>query len=300
VCTSAVDLPQQCGQTSLGFKAGGMMRLNEIAAGIGLLGMVGCGDGAEEDLVSTNQSSTSADRLNGSTSAIGELPIASLEFENGNVLEFYDFVHGVMVVERGRAYTRPVFRGGSEHAGQLEQIWRRLSPDTPVPSALIELQGRMTEESDPSANTNDSDAPGVEAVAEPDIGGWSPVQTKAPQGCNNGCCDYQWLATFAECQGGWDYSWFLYNYGATWANVDDIILYGGLVCAATGTSTFRVNIEGSGGVWSVAQGTWNSYFWIAAFKPVICAGYCGKNLRSSVNTQSSQHLHTYCGTIAYD
>jgi hypothetical protein len=40
----------------------------------------------------------------------------------------------------------------------------------------------------------------------------------APVGCNNGCCDYQWLATLTDCKKYWDFNWFNYNYDLSKVN----------------------------------------------------------------------------------
>ena len=131
------------------------------------------------------------------------------------------------------------------------------------------------------------------------MGGSRTALPAAPVGCNNGCCDEAWLYTLAECyQANWNYYWFLYNYGwSTLTSTFDAEVEG-LVCSAQGTSTFSMNIGGSGGTWSVPEATYRWYHWTAGTD--FWGGPIPKDTSSSVNSAASQHLHTFCGHLDHD
>jgi hypothetical protein len=96
------------------------------------------------------------------------------------------------------------------------------------------------------------------------------------------------LATFDECKRSLDYGWFLYNYGYTYANVDDVHVFEGMVCAASGNSQWKVRMgDGKGGTWTVIPAHYKTWWWVW--------GWFDEDLRSSVNSATSQALHTYCG-----
>jgi len=224
-------------------------------------------------------------------------PIASLKLTSGHVVEFYDFGGAALIVEAGAAYMAPALNSpGPIPTDQLSSIWTRLAPGTPVPRVLADLQQRLTRlPASPAA---------PEAVASAVTGGepmgFSRIALPtAPAGCNNGCCDAAWLETLAECQGsGWSYSWFLYNYGWATATSTNDIAYQGLVCSAQGTSTFSASIGGSSGTWNIPEATYHWFHWTAGTN--ILGSFNPKNLSSSVNSPTNQHLHTYCGRVLYD
>ena len=224
-------------------------------------------------------------------------PVASLKLTSGHVVEFYDFGGAALIVEAGAAYTAPALNlPGPIPTDQLSIIWTRLAPGTPVPLALADLQQRLT-----SLPANPA-AP--EVVASTATGGETMGVSRsalpaAPEGCNNGCCDATWLTTLAECQGsGWSFSWFLYNNGWATATSTNDIAYQGLVCSAQGTSTFSASIGGSSGTWDVPEATYHWFHWTAGTN--IFGSFNPKNLSSSVNSPTNQHLHTYCGRVLYD
>jgi len=226
--------------------------------------------------------------------------VASLKLTAGHVVEFHDFGSSALIVEAAAAYTPPALSfAGPISADQIASIWTHLAPGTPVPPELRDLQRRLT--SLPASSVE------PEVLSSPEIGGDkigssriapSAALPAAPVGCNNGCCDSTWLSTLAECQGGgWDYSWFLYNYGWTFASTGSTRTYQGLVCAALGTSTFSVNIGGYGGTWSVPQATYRWYHWVAGTD--FFGSPIRQSMTSSVNSSSNSNLHTYCGRIFY-
>jgi hypothetical protein len=232
-------------------------------------------------------------------------PVASVSLPNGNAVEFYDFGQDVMVSEVGQAGTPPVFtnanwpetfkKGDANRQNTLEEIWKIAAPSQPVPQALLDIQARWiksTAVQPPATNIPkmSHEASGI-PFGQTGNGPSSLPKTAAPSGCNNGCCDYQWLSsTFGECTAIGDYSWFLYNYGYSWANIYDVDWYSGIVCGAAGISQWNLHVSsGAGGSWPVPAGTYRTYRWTA--------GWFNKDLTSNVNTSTAQALHTQCGVI---
>lgn len=219
-------------------------------------------------------------------------PVAALALENGNSVEFYGFPRGALIVESGGAYTPPSSVARGKHADQLVNIWMDLAPTEPVPAELSMLQTRLMNL--PPRSGDDVDETGRDAwdgIGDGTADGQENVQLMS--GCNNGCCDFNWLSTFWQCQSPWDYSWFLYNYNWSYANGDDQIYYDGFVCSAVGTSTYKVNVDGGGGTWSVPEATYRTYSWTAGWVPIF--GWDEEDVRSNVNSSTNPRLHTYCG-----
>jgi hypothetical protein len=232
------------------------------------------------------------------------VPVADLTMPNGNKVEFYDFGHGVLVSETGQAGTTPVLDKGDAAAAleksapgsdKLADLWKSLAPNQSEPASLKAIRQRW-------ANQPAKPAPGSRPALKPEVSGvpMGPAlsssiplgKVAAPVGCNNGCCDQSWLQTLSYCKLHYDYSWFLYNYGYSYMNANGIDNYKGLVCSASGTSTYKVNVsDGSGGTWNVSQATYRTFSWVA--------GIWDRDVKSSVNTSANQHLHTYCGTVSY-
>lgn len=231
-------------------------------------------------------------------------PVASLALSNGNTVAFYDFGTAALVMESGKAYTTPALKHSKTplRPEQLSAIWRSLAPTRSVPSSLQRLQERLTESS-PDSNSTPSQHVLAETIGSSMSGGdqLGPggTQVDSPVGCDNGCCDYHWLSEFSQCQGGGDYSWFLYNYGWSYANSTDDIFYDGLVCSAVGTSTWTVSTSGGdGGVWSITQAHYRYYEWVAGTD--FWGDWVPQNINTTVNDSAHTHLHTYCGSFGYD
>lgn len=270
-----------------------------ILVGLALLGM-GCTQ-SENDAASTITPPSQAEIANDPSAT--PVPVASLALPNGSNLEFFDFESGVLITESGLAGTpRGLTEMNSPHAlekqaafdDRLGAIWRGLANGKPVPKALLDIQERWRNPAlrpqAPIKPVITKEAAGIPSAPQsreiPALG-----KTAAPNGCNNGCCDYEWLSTFHECKGGHDYSWFLYNYGYSYANIDDVDVFEGLVCAATGNSTWKVRMgDGKGGTWTITPAHYKTWWWVY--------GWFDEDLRSSVNTSTSQALHTYCGVIS--
>jgi hypothetical protein len=249
---------------------------------VGVLGgMLGCATSADDPSDEPAELASVEDAV-----STGPL-VASLKLASGQVIDFYDYGSNALIVESGTAYATPALPNTRDAIArdQLVSLWTHLSPETPVPAALESLQHRLM--SLPAA----SDA--VPAMPSLKTGGaklanLGPI-TSAPVGCNNGCCDFNWLSTFAECQGNYSFSWFLFNYGWSFASNGSAALYQGLVCSASGTSTYSVSVGGSGGTWSVPQATYRWFHWTT--------GFFRQSMTSSVNSSGNQHLHTYCGGV---
>lgn len=238
-------------------------------------------------------------------------PVARLPLKNGNVLEFYEFQRGAILSEVGRAYSDQLFDGRGKDARDLVETWRSLRPDLDVPPALIRLQERLTTPSESHAtimSASDSGrggqrAPERASTTEGRAGGSRPAtgDVTAMSGCGNGCCDYSWLSQQYECYAQSDAEWFLFQYGYSIINYNQIQIYKGMVCAATGTSTYSIQMSnGTGGTWSVLQGWYRTYSWYAAYDWAWCWGPCGENMTSSVNNSWTWRDHTYCGFVTYD
>lgn len=266
----------------------------------------GCGSMAQVD-PAAGEDSTSAplgatrsepDATRPQPDAKGAL-VASAKLPSGHTLEFYDFESAALVSESGEAYSNPEFNPTEPiEPGQLVDIWTRFSPDTPVPDALVKLQERLLTlpgpyepPTKPDAQAGGSGSLNVNGLNGPLVG---QVQPMSSSDCNNGCCNAEWLLTFRQCAGYGTYSWFLYNYFTSYANGTNIFQYDGLVCSASGTSSYTVAVSGGvGGTWLVPQATWRSYYWLAAYNMIW--GWDTQAIYSVVNEPSSPHLHTYCG-----
>lgn len=230
-------------------------------------------------------------------------PVASADLPNGNTLEFFDFKSGALVVESGKAgvvahlgkepESEALAKASADPGEKLAAIWKSAAPDRAVPKALLDMQERWKH---PPAGVSLSreipSGPGAAGIRfeVPDAPS-APLGKKAtPVGCNNGCCDAEWLATFGQCQGGdWPISWFLFNYGYTWANYSDADYVNGMVCAANGNSSWKMKVGSSGGTWTVTPAHYKAWKWVS--------GWFDEDMKSSVNSSTSQALHTYCGVL---
>lgn len=228
--------------------------------------------------------------------------IAKIDLKDGHAIEFYDFGEDVLISESGKAGTphslnaenqpAALIKSGVATHEVLSRVWSSLSPGTAVPKSLMDIQARWKAappQARPQPLEFSRNAAGLPFGQS--LEGSKPLaKAAAPVGCNNGCCDAQWLNTLSQCSNSYDYDWFLFNYGYSYANSGDVDYYAGMVCSASGTSTYKVSISsGAGGTWSVPQATYRTYWW--------SAGVWNKSMTSSVNSSGNQHLHTYCGGI---
>jgi hypothetical protein len=235
----------------------------------------------------------------------GEFPVeplaaASLKLPNGNTLEFHDFDGGALLIESGEAGINSAFTDEESPAAKslkaptaeerISGVWKAFAPNRPLPLALAAMQVRWKGNRLPAAPAKPTLFEGFGPSIIPQAG--SPLaKSAAPVGCNNGCCDFQWLSTLSQCKRALDYNWFYYNAGYSWQNANGIDIMDGLVCAANGISQWKMNINGSGGSWPIQPAHYKRWWWIA--------GIFDQDMRSSVNSAASQALHTYCGDVSF-
>lgn len=219
--------------------------------------------------------------------------IASIHLDNGNLVEFFEASNGGVVTETGPASTDPTVQRTGER--NFVRLWQRLAPGKPVPEALANLQARLIEDSQPQAQVSGQ----PKAAPQVTWGGGRGITAMTPSGCNNRCCDYEWLvATFGACNDG---DWLMFNKGWSYANATNIKYYQASVCSASGTSNFKFKVAGSPsafGNWDIPEGYYRSALWVADFTVLWpCWGYCLGSMTSSVNSPSDMHLHTHCGFV---
>jgi hypothetical protein len=242
-----------------------------------------------------------APEVAGDPAAAPLTPVATLALGNGNMLEVYDLKSGAVISETGPAGVTPIYNPKQTgDATQLVSIWKAMAPQKPVPQALSDLQARLSAlPPDVAEATPVLQLAGGTELAQREPARRSGDLLAAPSGCNNGCCDYEWLATLDQCQHSGTYSWFLYNYGYSYSNHGGVDIYRGLVCSAEGTSTYRVAVRGGGGTWSIPEGYYRTYFWFAGTTCNPFCHYASQTVSSGVNSSGDQHLHTYCGNFTY-
>lgn len=219
--------------------------------------------------------------------------IASIHLDNGNLVEFFEASNGGVVTETGPASTDPTVQRAGER--NFVRLWQRLAPGKPVPEALANLQARLIDDAQPQPQVSSQ----TKAAPQVTSGGGRGITAMAPSGCNNRCCDYDWLVTaVGACNDG---DWMLFNKGWSYANATNITYYQGTVCSASGTSNFSFNVAGSPsgfGNWDIPEGYYRTALWVADFTILWpCWGYCRGNMTSNVNSPSAMALHTYCGFV---
>jgi hypothetical protein len=268
--------------------------LKGFAAGLALAAAVGCG--TDPGGPASDPPGKGAD----TPAATTMTPVAALPLANGNVLEFYDFGSKALISETGLAGVDPAYTPTDDpDASQLVSIWKGLAPETAVPQSLRDLQERLMNlppDLDDDTETVPTVVEGAE-LPEPQLPGGDGDLLAAPDGCNNGCCDRQWLSTFSQCQTGHTINWFNFNFGYSTINAGSVITYESVVCSAIGTSTFRLAIRDSGGTFNVDEATFRTFRWVAG---TTCNPFCHfvtRTVSSTVNGSTDQHLHTYCGGI---
>ena len=271
-----------------------------------LLGLFGCAGTGDEPRANTTESAVPDDM---------PAPVASLHLSNGNDVHFYDFGVGALVTETGQAYTTPALDETDIPASELVNVWNRLAPQEPAPKALIALRDRLTEASvgdgasQPPVSLKvdhgtaaDQSGSATEGATADENASPRPIKgaLRIQRGCSNGCCDQEWLSTLSTCfYTGWDYRWSLYNGGYSWANTNNIWHMRGLVCSASGTSSWVIGVGGKAYGIQVAEATYYNWSWTAS-SSIWCAGYCASDMTSTVNSASNQHLHAYCGMVQKD
>jgi hypothetical protein len=227
-------------------------------------------------------------------------PIATLHLANDHLVEVYDFGNRALVMENAKAETGPVLPEYRDliKSGHVAELFAKLRPDLPVPLALREAEVRFV---DSAASATSSSVAQVLVPEAPTptletSGGRGGPGKFQPLDCGSNCCNDSWLrGTMCSFDLPQQHHWFLENYG--WSNQWSINPrhWDGSVCAATGTSTWNLFLNGVGQqywTWYVAQGNYQDRWWSTC-------GNCGPitDEQTEVNTQANQALHTYCGSI---
>lgn len=227
-------------------------------------------------------------------------PVATLTLGTGQKLEFFDAGKGALVSESGPAGLAPVWnRPGRIEVRQLLDIWGAASPaGLPAPGALRNLQARLMRQEalrPAVSNLTASNLAATETPFDESPVGLPDGTFAAPQGCSNGCCDFDWLSTFLECQGAGraDFSWFHFKAGTSFGKGDDAFHFRAMACAAQGDSTWRVHIQsGGGGTWTIPEGH---------YRTIGATGglFDDPNVGSYVNQNLPPHMHSHCGIIYF-
>lgn len=235
--------------------------------------------------------------------------LTSVIAPNGNTVTFYDADVGVLVTERGRAYIDPTLAAVPKEGADLNATWKLVAPSKPFPKVLADAQSRLgLEHPVPLGAASDGPVPlGASGDAgRGKTGGLfdkgaasSPTGPQAATyyGCNNGCCDPNWLVPLCPTAGSWD--WFLFNYTSSWANSGSKAWWvQALVCAATGWSHWTIDIGGSRHYDTyIPEAHYQTFSWIAGFSAFY--GTLSRHVGSSVNMDYTPNLHTQCGTYDY-
>jgi hypothetical protein len=273
--------------------------LRTTAGLIAVLGMVpACGTGNDGTIADNGGDTPSGASSAGTTPT----PVAALTLASGNVVEFYGFKDRALVTERGEAYTSPGLKFDSRERLSLLDIWGRLSPTVQAPQALHDLQKRLGTASPPDSPGTGTMSGAGEALDEQPIGEQEEGLLAAPQGCSNGCCDRDWLPYICWNVNAWTQysqppanSWYYVNYFWSHQGVSNVFLAHDLVCGATGTSAWHINVDGDDYYWSVNEATYRVFHWWNS-------GWTwgsGENFNAWVNTPATSKLHAHCGYIQY-
>jgi hypothetical protein len=267
---------------------------------VGLLGILpACLSGE-----STPANTTPSETTSGVSSPLPE-PLAQIKQDNGNTISFYDLKGTSLITGEGPAGNPPAFPPDMP-TGNADVLaaWNKVSGGRTAPQALVDFQKRLA--ANPARPVN---VKVTKVAPSATTGGLSaengPLNTPegtlaAPTGCNNGCCDATWLATFGECEKYLNWNWFLYNYGYSEANATNVNYVTAMVCSASGTSSWNFWIGGTDDgaenyVWSVPEAHYLETSWSRGNWPWDTSG----TMYSYVNSASNRHLHTQCGTVQY-
>jgi hypothetical protein len=229
-------------------------------------------------------------------SAVHPAPDATLAVDAETSLELYDTPAGVLLMESGRAGSgTPILTSHSDlvRDHRFVALFQSLRPDLPVASVIADLEAKATAMEAKGAEAARTSAVNA-ALVPPKVKG-SPI-LQAANVCNNVCCDYTWLQNNICSSDSINkgYNWFLYDYGFSYSN-GNANRYYGAACSAIGNSLLQISITNSsyGGSWSIAPGYYRTYQWWGGTNILGRSTY--ESLQTSVNSQTSQHLHTYCG-----
>ena len=281
-----------------------------FCAGVSFLGLAGlpaCSAPVDAPASASPDSTPS-----GEASLSSEHPDATvtIALEDGKTIELFDLPAGVLISESGKAEAEgsTLLQGNRELKGLLAtnryvDAFLALQPDRPVPEALIGLQARhpVLPVQLPAEQTAAGVAGGDVAPPPPVEPGGSasysggggkpglaPGQKTPQTTCTNACCNYTWLQNNICLTSLMD--WFYLDYGWSYQNSGPVLDAYAAACAVSGTSLFTISIgDGSGGSWSVPAGYYRSFGWGGSVFPY--------SMSSTVNSQSNQHEHTFCGYV---
>jgi hypothetical protein len=250
-------------------------------------------------------------------------PIASITLGDEHVIEFYNIGGGALVTESLTARTPSTLRAIDDllRANRLTDAFSLLSPGTPVPQALIDLEVmvraaqpylaamRAANASAPSSGASDS----VRSGERSENAGSSQASfaqgrlltdTASPNvvehvnACSNICCDKEWLKANVCPHAANDTPWFLPDLGWETVSTDGISFVQAAECAGIGTSDWVwYTTSPCGGIsynWAVKEGTALT----ATYSPGFCL-WGGTNWGSAINSKADPHLNTFCGVDSH-
>lgn len=216
--------------------------------------------------------------------------------KSGVVFKIYDYAGGAMVMETGDAYAARPYVPAKGEKPSLKGLWAAIAPEEPMPATLAALNARVDggKVSAPAMPVTHQKSKVVPTSATPGGG----VSTNAAEGCNNGCCDYEWMYTsFPVCNQDFDTDWMDYNYGYEWHNADDTWYYESFVCAAIGTTTYEWQLGGANsGYVQIPETHFYHNWWQASVNWAPWgSSFNDEDLWAFVNEPLAQHLNTWCG-----
>jgi hypothetical protein len=271
------------------------MRVFTACFGIGCVVLVGCGgaqDGAAPPPPHTIVENPS--------------PLVAVPVGNGQTIEFYDLNGLSVVTETGPAGAARLAMGDATPRRPAD-LFRSLRPDLPVPEALLSLQAKAALQPEPALpRPTRGVAPVAGGGTYPDGAGTTTsgdpagVSTKTSallEGCNNGCCDRQWLTTVGCGWTGYDSSWWQFDYGWSTVSFGGDNYFRDNVCSASGTSRWSLTVCTNGCVlytWDIPEATYR-YQW--GWTDSLFFEY---SVYSAVNSQAAMHLHNHCGVATDD
>jgi hypothetical protein len=170
--------------------------------------------------------------------------LARLQRDNGNVVEFYEFQPGdVVITEAGRPPNPPAQIQGLDPV----EAYRALAGKQDVPSSLVAAQQRM--------ELARASAPAVPLQAQGPVPEMT-TQTQTPGGvlaAAAGPCDAAWF-TQNFCFSGYSWSMCLTNWwGGAWAQINGADYHYSAVCPFYGSVVMNIQNQG---IWAVPQGTY--------------------------------------------
>jgi hypothetical protein len=227
-------------------------------------------------------------------------PLAEIRQENGNTISFYDLGGNSVITGEGPAGNPAALPANMREMDSMTvlEAWNRLSGGQAAPQPLVDFQKRLAANPAPPPDVKvtrtapqqvDEGLPAEDAPLDTPDG-----TLAAPVGCNNGCCDQDWMkSAFTECQNWLDTRWMSFNYlySHSWrSNVNSASVF---LCSASGTSEWTLTISGTGPwIYSVGEARYLQWYWHRG-----SWDFAPRTVDSWVNTQSNQHLHTQCGIV---